>query len=179
MPLDSESGKLLWKQSINLDSYPYLTEGLTVGKGVVYAGIGAGLSAYNLKTGQTIWINKDWKQREGSTTTLTIAGDVLEQRNPMGRFIRLISNTGKQLWKLSDNGLGNRGASPVYKNGKLWIISSKSFFTIKPQTGKVLQQKELSANLDVTSTPLITEQEIIFGTADRGSFRIGQIYTFQ
>ena len=48
--LDSESGKLLWKQSINLDSYPYLTEGLTVGKGVVYAGIGAGLSAYNLKT---------------------------------------------------------------------------------------------------------------------------------
>lgn len=47
--LDSESGKLLWKQSINLDSYPYLTEGLTVGKGVVYAGIGAGLSAYNLK----------------------------------------------------------------------------------------------------------------------------------
>ena len=52
--LDAESGKLLWKQSINLDSYPYLTEGLTVGKGVVYAGIGAGLSAYNLKTGQTI-----------------------------------------------------------------------------------------------------------------------------
>jgi outer membrane protein assembly factor BamB len=75
--LDSESGKLLWKQSINLDSYPYLTEGLTVDKGVVYAGIGAGLSAYNLKTGQTIWTNKDWKQREGSTTTLTIAGDVL------------------------------------------------------------------------------------------------------
>ena len=74
--LDSESGKLLWKQSINLDSYPYLTEGLTVDKGVVYAGIGAGLSAYNLKTGQTIWTNKDWKQREGSTTTLTIAGDV-------------------------------------------------------------------------------------------------------
>ena len=33
--LDSESGKLLWKQSINLDSYPYLTEGLTVGKGVL------------------------------------------------------------------------------------------------------------------------------------------------
>lgn len=75
--LDAESGKLLWKQSINLDSYPYLTEGLTVDKGVVYAGIGAGLSAYNLKTGQTIWTNKDWKQREGSTTTLAIAGDVL------------------------------------------------------------------------------------------------------
>ena len=170
--LDSESGKLLWKQSINLDSYPYLTEGLTVGKGVVYAGIGAGLSAYNLKTGQTIWINKDWKQREGSTTTLTIAGDVLVSGTQWGGLYGNDIHTGKQLWKLSDNGLGNRGASPVYKNGKLWIISSKSFFTIKPQTGKVLQQKELSANLDVTSTPLITEQEIIFGTADRGVFAL-------
>ena len=133
--LDSESGKLLWKQSINLDSYPYLTEGLTVGKGVVYAGIGAGLSAYNLKTGQTIWINKDWKQREGSTTTLTIAGDVLVSGTQWGGLYGNDIHTGKQLWKLSDNGLGNRGASPVYKNGKLWIISSKSFFTIKPQTG--------------------------------------------
>ena len=174
--LDSESGKLLWKQSINLDSYPYLTEGLTVDKGVVYAGIGAGLSAYNLKTGQTIWTNKDWKQREGSTTTLTIAGDVLVSGTQWGGLYGNDIHTGKQLWKLSDNGLGNRGASPVYKNGKLWIISSKSFFTIKSQTGKVLQQKELSANLDVTSTPLITEQEIIFGTADQGVFAI---YTFQ
>lgn len=176
--LDSESGKLLWKQSINLDSYPYLTEGLTVDKGVVYAGIGAGLSAYNLKTGQTIWTNKDWKQREGSTTTLTIAGDVLVSGTQWGGLYGNDIHTGKQLWKLSDNGLGNRGASPVYKNGKLWIISSKSFFTIEPQTGKVLQQKELSANLDVTSTPLITEQEIIFGTADRGVFALDQSTLF-
>ena len=166
--LDAESGKLLWKQSINLDSYPYLTEGLTVGKGVVYAGIGAGLSAYNLKTGQTIWINKDWKQREGSTTTLTIAGDVLVSGTQWGGLYGNDIHTGKQLWKLSDNGLGNRGASPVYKNGKLWIISSKSLFTIEPKTGTVLQQKDLSINLDATSTPLVTENEIIFGTVERG-----------
>ena len=176
--LDAESGKLLWKQYINLDSYPYLTEGLTVDKGVVYAGIGAGLSAYNLKTGQTIWTNKDWKQREASTTTLTIAGDVLVSGTQWGGLYGNDIHTGKQLWKLSDDGLGNRGASPVYKNGKLWIISSKSFFTIEPQTGKVLQQKELSANLDVTSTPLITEQEIIFGTADRGVFALDQSTLF-
>ena len=33
-------------------------------------------------------------------------------------------------------------------------------------------QKELSANLDVTSTPLVTEHEIIFGSADRGIFAL-------
>lgn len=85
--LDAESGKLLWKQSINLDSYPYLTEGLTVGKGVVYAGIGAGLSAYNLK-----------QDKRYGLTRLETAGRFyynthycrrrISQRNPMGRFIR-------------------------------------------------------------------------------------------
>lgn len=176
--LDSESGKLLWKKHIDLDSYPYLTEGLTIDKGVVYAGIGSGLSAYHLRTGQTIWTNKDWKQREGSTTTLTVAGNVLVSGTQWGGLYGNDIHTGKQLWKLSDNGLGNRGASPVYKDGKLWIISSKSFFIIEPQTGKVLQQKELSANLDVTSTPLITDQEIIFGTADRGVFGLDKSTLF-
>ena len=35
-------------------------------------------------------------------------------------------------------------------------------------------QKELSANLDVTSTPLVTEHEIIFGSADRGFFALAK-----
>ena len=166
--LDAASGTLLWKQYINLKNYPYLTEGLTIDKGTVYAGIGAGLSAYDLKSGKVVWTNTDWKQREGATTTLTVADDVLVSGTQWGGLYGNDIHTGKQLWKLSDNGLGNRGASPVYKDGKLWIISSKSFFLIEPKTGKVLRQKELSANVDVTSTPLITEQEIIFGTADRG-----------
>lgn len=166
--LNAKSGELLWKQAINLNSYPYLPEGLTTDNGVVYAGIGAGLSAYDLKTGRTIWTNKDWTQREGATTTLTIAGDVLVSGTQWGGLYGNDIHTGKKLWELSDNGLRNRGASPVYKEGKLWIISANSFFIIEPQTGKILQQKELSANLDVTSTPLVTEQEIIFGTADRG-----------
>ena len=93
------------------------------------AGIGAGLSAYDLKTGKVIWTNTDWKQREGSTTTLTIAGDVLISGTQWGGLYGNDIRTGKQLWKLSDNGLGNRGASPVYKDGKLWIISSKSFLS--------------------------------------------------
>lgn len=166
--LDAETGTLLWQQQINLDSYPYLTEGLTVSNGVVYAGIGVGLSAYNLKNGATIWTNKEWKQREGATTTLTVADNVLISGTQWGGLYGNDIRTGKQLWKLSDKGLSNRGASPVYKDGKLWIISSKSFFTINPHTGEILEQKELSANLDVTSTPLITDHEIIFGTADRG-----------
>lgn len=166
--IDASSGKLIWKQYIDLQAYPYLTEGLTINKGIIYAGIGTGLSAYDLKTGHTIWTNKDWRQREGSTTTLTVAGDVLISGSQWGGLYANDIHSGKQLWKLSDDGLSNRGASPVYKDGMLWIISSKSLFIIEPKTGQIMTKKEFSANLDVTSTPLVTEHEIIFGTAERG-----------
>lgn len=166
--LNAESGNLLWKRYIDLQGYPYLPEDLTVHEGTVYAGIGSGLSAYDLKTGKRLWTNKDWKQREGATTTLTVAQEVLVSGTQWGGLYANDIHTGKLLWKLSGDGLSNRGASPVYKDGELWIISSKSFFIIEPQTGRILRQKELSANLDVTSTPLVTEEEIIFGTADCG-----------
>lgn len=166
--IDAKTGQLLWKQLIDLNSYPYLTEGLTTDNGVIYAGTGAGLSAYDLKTGRVIWTNKDWKQREGSTTTLTVAGDVLISGSQWGGLYANDIYTGKLLWKLSEDGLSNRGASPVYKDNQLWIVSSKSLFIIEPETGKIINKKELSASLDVTSTPLVTDHEIIFGTADKG-----------
>ena len=48
----------------------------------------------------------------------------------------------------------------------------------KATNRKSIATKELSANLDVTSTPLITEQEIIFGTADRGVFALDKSTLF-
>lgn len=133
------------------------------------------ICAFNFNSGKLLW-----KFRTANSVKNTIAYEngIVVAQDASCNLYALDSESGKLLWKLSDNGLGNRGASPVYKNGKLWIISSKSFFTIEPQTGKVLQQKELSANLDVTSTPLITEQEIIFGTADRGVFALDKSTLF-
>lgn len=131
--------------------------------------------AFDFNSGKLLW-----KFRTANSVKNTIAyenGIVIAQDAACNLYA-LDAESGKLLWKLSDNGLRNRGASPVYKDGKLWIISSKSFFVIEPQTGKVLQQKELSANLDVTSTPLITEQEIIFGTADRGVFALDKATLF-
>lgn len=166
--IDASTGKLLWKHYLDLQNYPYLTEGITIDKGVVYAGIGAGLSAYELKTGNCLWVNRDWKQREGATTTLTVAGDVLVSGSQWGGLYGNDIHTGKMIWSLSEDGLRNRGASPVYRDGKLYLISASSFFVIDPQTGKVLVKKDSSANLDATSTPLITNDKIIFGTVDKG-----------
>ena len=79
--------KPLWQQYINLKNYPYLSEGLTVDKGIVYAGIGAGLSAYDLKTGKVIWTNTDWKQREALDHHVNHRRRRTNQWHPMGRTV--------------------------------------------------------------------------------------------
>lgn len=166
--IDANSGKLMWQDNIYPDGFPYLAEGLTIHDGTLYAGTGKGLAAYDIRTGMKRWQNSEWRKNEGATTTLTVAGNALISGTQWGGLYANDIRDGKLLWKLTEKGLSNRGASPVYKDGALWIISAKSFFMIEPMTGKILQHKEIPANVDVTSTPLVTDNEIIFGTADKG-----------
>lgn len=62
----------------------------------------------------------------------------------------------------------NRGASPAMHGALLYLISDKSFFILEAATGKVIVRKPLPYNVDVTSTPLLTDKEIIFGSAQKG-----------
>ena len=78
------------------------------------------------------------------------------------------AKTGEKLWAVSDNGLRNRGASPAMHGALLYLISDKSFFILEAATGKVIVRKPLPYNVDVTSTPLLTDKEIIFGSAQKG-----------
>ncbi|GHV21786.1 phosphoesterase [Bacteroidia bacterium] len=167
--LDINSGKLQWEKNVADNYSGYIEEGLTAENGIVYAGTGSGLTAFNVPDGSKIWQNTAWKANEGSTTTLTIGDGVLVAGAQWGALYGNDLKTGAGIWKLNQDGLSNRGASPVLHEGFFYVISSKSIFIIEPKTGKVVKQKEVpERNLDVTSTPLITDNEIIFGTADKG-----------
>jgi len=166
--LDAASGELKWTHKMVLGSFPYLTEGLVAKHNLVYAGTGVGLSAYHIGNGREIWTNQGWDKNEAATTTLTIAENILISGSQWGALYANNLHTGEFLWKLSEEGLNNRGASPTYQDGKLYLISGKSFFIIEPKSGKILKRKELNFNLETTSTPLITKNEIIFGTGDKG-----------
>lgn len=72
------------------------------------------------------------------------------------------------LWSISEHGLRNRGSSAAIHGSLLYLISQESFFILDALTGRIVVRKKLSYNLDVTSTPLLTDKEIIFGTADKG-----------
>ncbi|WP_455673999.1 outer membrane protein assembly factor BamB family protein [Phocaeicola sp.] len=166
--LDCESGKLCWQTKLPVNKMPALIEGLVANERVIYAGTGKGLCAFEAKTGKKLWKNEGWSQREGTTTTLTQGNGVLIGSVQWSALYGNDSKTGKMLWSISNYGLRNRGASAAMHGHLLYLISEKSFFILEAATGRIVVRKPLPYNLDVTSTPLLTDKEIIFGTANKG-----------
>lgn len=166
--IDAGSGRLSWEKQLSINALPSLVEGLAVSNGIVYAGTGKGLCAINIKDGNIIWKNTGWEQNMGATTTLSVGKNVLIGSSQWGALYANDLATGKLKWKASADGLRNRGASAAIHGDLLYIISNKSFFIMKADNGKVIARKELPFVVDVTSTPLLTDNEIIFGSTKDG-----------
>ena len=166
--IDAETGKLCWEKQLPVNGLPALIDGLVANDGIVYAGTGKGLGAYEARTGKQLWKNEDWGQGEGTTTTLTQGNGLLIGSAQWRALYGNDAKTGKKLWEASDNGLRNRGSSVAMHGSLLYLISNQSFFILEAATGKVIVRKPLPYNVDVTSTPLLTDKEIIFGSAEKG-----------
>ena len=69
--IDTETGKLCWEKQLPVNGLPALIDGLVADEGMVYAGTGKGLCAFEARTGKQLWRNEGWGQEEGTTSTLT------------------------------------------------------------------------------------------------------------
>ena len=177
--VDAVTGKLSWEQRLPVnDGLPPLIDGLASRNGVVYAGSGSGLSAYDAVSGRRLWKNEDWKQREGTTSTLAVSDKVVVAGVQWMALYGNDAATGRMLWKHDDLGLRNRGASPAIYGDRIYVISENSFFIIDALSGDVIVNKRLPYLVDATSTPLLTRTSIIFGTANAGVAAIDR-KTFQ
>lgn len=165
--LDAATGKLRWERKLAVAGLPALVEGLTASGGIVYAGTGKGLSAWNLE-GEKLWQNTDWAQREGTTSTTAVGNGVVIQGVQWGALYANDAATGKQLWKIATADFRMRSSSPLIDGDKTYIISKDSLFVLETKTGKIITSKKVDANLEVTSTPLLTEKIIAFGSSGGG-----------
>lgn len=166
--IKAEDGDLKWGRQLFVNDLPALIEGLVVSDGVLYAGTGAGLCAMNAETGDVLWQNTAWTQGEGTTSTLTVGNGMLIGSAQWRGLYGNDAATGELKWHLTQNGLTNRGSSPTIYKDLLYLISAKSLFIIQPETGNIIVRKEYPFSIDVTSTPLITDKEIIFGSVTDG-----------
>lgn len=166
--INANTGKLSWEKKLTINGLPVLDDGLTVCNGIVYAGSGKGFAAYDAKTGVQKWVNTSWQQGEGTTSTITASNKVVIGNAQWRGMHANDAKTGKHLWSLSKGGISNRGASPAIYNGLLYFISSKTFFIVDIESGSIIVAKELPYSVDVTSTPLVTDKLVIFGTVSNG-----------
>ena len=161
-------GSTAWTATLPVSWYYALIEGLATTDNTVFAGTGRGLAAFDARTGRRLWLNNDWSQAEGTTSTLSVgAGAVLCGAQWSALFANNES-TGKKLWSIGSDGLSDRGASPVIVNGLAYVPSRQSFFIIDVASGRIVTRKELPVKVDVTSSPLIAGNEIVFGTSHEG-----------
>lgn len=166
--VDAATGKLAWEKKLSVNGLPALIDGLVADKGIVYAGTGKGLCASNGVTGEALWTNTEWGQGEGTTSTGSLQNNILVNGAQWNALYANDATTGKLLWSESKDGLRNRGASPAFHGNLLYLISEASFFILDATTGKVIVRKPMPFSVDATSTPLLTDKEIIFGSAKDG-----------
>lgn len=166
--LDATSGRLAWEVKMPINGLPALVDGLTATGGVVYAGSGKGFGAWEVATGRNLWLNSGWRQGEGTTSTASVGAGVVLSGSQWGGLHANDIKNGKHLWTLTNDGLSNRGSTPAIIDGVAWLISSQSLFNIDVVTGKVLMKHQLPFSVDVTSTPLVTSDLVVFGTVDDG-----------
>lgn len=166
--INAKTGKLSWEKQLEFDHLPVIIEGLASKDGILYAGTGKVLGAYDAKSGEPIWTNNSWSQNQGATSSISVNDDVLLMGAQWSALFGHDAKTGEKLWSLSKYGLSNRGATPALYGDVAYLLSSNSLFILDAKRGEILLKKELPYNVDATSTPLVTEKLIIFGTVDNG-----------
>lgn len=167
--VNAASGKLAWENKLGTNPVlPMLIEGLVAVDGIVYAGAGAGLCAVDLKSGKELWRNTAWRQHESSTATMSYNRGVLICSAHWGALYGHDAKTGKQLWSASKEGIRHRSSSAVMHGNIFYLTSDQSLFVMESATGRILMQKKLPYNVNVASSPVVTDKEIVFGTGDNG-----------
>ena len=167
--IDASSGRVKWQKKLPMKTIlPALIDGIVAKDGIVYAGSGEALCAVEAATGKELWRNTGWRRGEGTTSTLSTDGDILIGSAHWQALYGNDARTGKLLWRADKDGIRHRSSSAVIDGGVIYLASDASLFVIDKQNGNVLSRKQLPFSVNVASTPLVTDSEIIFGTMADG-----------
>ena len=166
--LDAGTGAVKWEKKLALDGLPLVLEGLTVDRGKVYAGTGHGLAVYDIASGEQIWRNVGWQRNQAATCHPLVTEDVLVMGTQWSGLYGNDLKTGDLRWKLEEPDIRERGATPAYVDGLLYMASGNAFFVIEPSTGHIILRKPLPFSANTNSTPLLTDRLVIFGTQGCG-----------
>ena len=166
--IDATTGKVAWKNSLDVPLLPGVTSGSVLADSIYYTGSGNSLMAVNANTGSTIWKSKGLFNPDGSTVTKTIGDGVLLLSSNLRGLYAFNATTGKEMWKHLDEKLFLRDGNASYYNNRFHIVSNGQYYAIVPQTGEIDEQLFLPYAVDANTTPLFLHDILYFGTSNSG-----------
>ena len=166
--IDIASGKLVWERDLKYNRAPGFITGLVTDGKIVYTGFAESLSALDANSGKPLWRNTSWSGGEGTTPTMTIAGDMLIASRHWGAIYAHNRYTGELMWSRDDDGLRFRDGVLSYRDNYLWVAEQDKFHKLDPKTGKTVHSFITGMQHTGTSAPIVLKDKAIISGSHPG-----------
>lgn len=166
--LNIKTGELAWKKDLGIRNVPLLVTGGVVHNGVYYCGFGNYLSALDCKDGSLIWKNSSWNGGEGTTSTMSVFGNTLIAGSNWRALYGHDLQTGAKKWEVSKDGIRYCNGTAVLVDDTMFFAAERALIRMDPASGTVYAVHPVPYDLQVASTPLVTDKMIVAGTSAEG-----------
>jgi outer membrane protein assembly factor BamB/predicted phosphodiesterase len=166
--IDAGNGELRWKRELGLSTFPLPVNGGAVHNGIYYCGYGNYLSALDCHDGHLIWKNDSWNGGEGTTSTMTEYGNTLIAGANWRALYGHDLLTGAKKWEVSSDGIRFCNGTAAWVDDTLFFAAERALIRMDPATGTIYKVNPVPYDMQVASTPLVTDRMIVTGTSSEG-----------
>jgi outer membrane protein assembly factor BamB len=166
--INIKTGELAWKKDLQIHNLPLLVTGGVVHNGVYYCGYGNYLSALDCKDGKLIWKNNSWNGGEGTTSTMSVCGNTLVAGSNWRALYGHDLQTGAKKWEVSKEGIRYCNGTASWTEDTLFFSAERAIIKMDPASGTLYSVHPVPYDLQVASTPLVTDKMIVTGTSAEG-----------
>lgn len=167
--VNAKNGNEIWIDKADLGNSIATSSGIAVSDGVLYAGCAAGVTAYDIETGEKLWENIR-NHGEASPAEFVVAGDMLLVSSHWDALVALDKKTGKQIWENKDGDLRFRSSTPALVDENTLIAAdSNAIMIIDAESGEITD-KDVYEDINFSSSaqPVIDGTLAYIPTANKG-----------
>jgi outer membrane protein assembly factor BamB len=162
------TGELVWKRDLGIQNVPLLVTGGVVHNGIYYSGFGNYLSALDCRDGRLIWKNSSWNGGEGTTSTMSVFGNTLIAGSNWRALYGHDLQTGAKKWEVASDGIRYCNGTAVLVEDTMIFAAERAIIKMDPASGTVFAVHTVPYDLQVATTPLVTDKLIVTGTSSEG-----------